>query len=120
MKLGLLVNNNDTLARLYNLELTGKRVFKLRKILRNMESEIKIFEETKNQYIMQHGKKIDEIVQVVQGTKEFNKMVEILNDMLDTDIEVDIDFKLTEEEISEVKFSARDIDSLIDMELLEI
>lgn len=120
MKLGTLVNNQGVLEKLYKTPLDGRRAFQLRKRLKALGEEIKVYEEARAEYIREHGTaREDGGAEISPDDREaVSAFVEYLNGMLDNDIEGPEPF-FTEDDLEAMSLSVQELDQIEALGLLK-
>jgi hypothetical protein len=118
MKLGILLNIEDSLQKVFDLELDGQRAIKVRKLIKKISNEIQVFREEQNSCIEKHG--VDGILSKETNPEAFEKWVKKANEMANTEVELDISEPvITTEDLNGAKISAKDLDALIAVGLME-
>lgn len=117
MKLGILVNNQEILQRIYRTKLDGKRALKLRKTIKKLNSELETFNEARNDFIKEHGS--GDPPQIKSGTQAYTEFLEYFNEMAESEVE-DPEPILTETDLGFLgDLSIEDIDHLEALGLLK-
>ncbi len=120
MKLGVLINNQSVLEKLYKTPLDGKRAFGLRKRIKKMNEEITTFNEARDEYIKTHGTERENGgVEIPQDDrKAVQAFVEYLNEMLGSEID-DMEPFFTEDDLAGMDLSVQEIDQIEALGLLK-
>jgi len=111
MKLGVLVNQQAVLRKLMELQVNGRLAFQLRKGIKSLSAELETFNESKNQYIMDHGQKNIKTgtMEIMPGTPAFDKMIEYMNEMAGAEIP-DIVPVFSEKDLEQITISAQELE----------
>jgi len=127
IKLLVLLNNKEIIEKLKNLKLSligGDKVFQLRKNLKKMEEEIKLFDEAKEKYILENGVEAENGGFLIEGEEEIKKANKFLFDMANSEIEVSWEKFLDQDTLQKISedldLKIQDIDILEDLKILEI
>lgn len=112
MKLGILINNQDVLVKLYKTELNGRRALALRKVLKRLGEEIREYEEARNEYIKTHGtKNKNGDMAIEENTPEAAKFLRYVNEMATAEID-DVQPFFSESDLETLNLSVREIDQI--------
>lgn len=113
IKLKYIVENTESIANLLKLELPVKTAYKLAKLSNAIESELREFEQLRNNLIKKYGKQSGDEIKIEPTDKEtFEKFSSEINELLETEVElnytpIDID------ELGSIKLSAFDMGKLL-------
>lgn len=88
MKIIQVVNAIPSLQKLAGQDLSIKKLYKVSKLLGNLENEIAFYNEQRNKILSQYCEIVDNQYVPHQGCED--KMNAAMNELLDTDIECDI------------------------------
>jgi len=110
MKLGIIVNNQNILEKINKMDLPGSKVLKLRKIIKKFMEELRQFEEEKNNYILKHGENGE--LNRDSNPEAYEKAILFLNEMMNSEIDIEPAPILDDSDIENNKFSVADLDRL--------
>jgi len=111
MRLGVLVNQQAVLKKIMELQVNGRLAFQLRKDVKSLSVELKTYNESKNQYIMDHGQKNIKTgnMEIKPRTPAFGKMIEYLNQMASVEIP-DIVPVFSKKDLEQITLSAQELE----------
>jgi predicted DNA-binding protein len=119
MKLKTLLEGKDTLEKLYSATVDGKTAYQIRKAIKQFNEELETFNQLKDDFIEQHGKENkNKILSIQPDSEEYPKFVEYLNEAVEQEIK-DAPFQLDQNVLNGVKLSAKELDLLINMNLIK-
>lgn len=108
IKLLDIIRNKEVLNKLHSLPLStisGKTAFKLRKIIKKLQTELDGFEEAKTQYIKENGTADADGNMTIQGKEEMEKANNFLVDMSKEEIDIDWEPLFDEDDLSNISSS---------------
>lgn len=88
----------------------GVKALKVLKIFKKIEEELNNLEEFRSRLVIKYGKEIDGQIVVEKDTENFQKFVEEYLEAAKSEIDLNVDLTLTENEIE--NFSAKELEFL--------
>ena len=121
MRLDVIINSKETLSKIYNISLNGVKALKFRRVLKEMNTELELFEEARTVFIKENGTKDgeSESFSLSPDTKEYEKFVIFINELASSEAKVKTEQLFEEKDLEQIELSARDIDNLIALGLLK-
>ena len=107
LKLAVLVQSSEPLSKLMNNPMPSATAFKCAKVLKAVSSELEAYEEARKKAIETHGKDGE----ISEKSKNWDKFVKELNELLATDVKLDVE-KVKSENLSKVEVSPTDLIAL--------
>jgi hypothetical protein len=90
LKLDRIIQSKQSLEVLMKQEFPIVISFKMAKNLKLISEELKVFEEAKNKAITNYGTEKDGHISIAQNSKEHKKYIEEMNELLNTEIDLDL------------------------------
>ncbi|WP_337872886.1 hypothetical protein [Ignavibacterium sp.] len=113
IKLKYIVENTEPIANLLKLELPVKTAYKLAKLSNTIQSELREFEQLRNNLIKKYGKQSGDEIKIEPTDKEtFGKFSSEITELLETEIEINYT-PINIDELGSIKLSAYDIGKLL-------
>ncbi|WP_337871629.1 hypothetical protein [Ignavibacterium sp.] len=113
IKLKYIVENTEPIANLLKLELPVKTAYKLAKLSNTIQSELREFEQLRNNLIKKYGKQSGDEIKIEPTDKEtFGKFSGEITELLETEIEINYT-PINIDELGSIKLSAYDIGKLL-------
>ncbi len=116
MKLGELLRAREGIRYAYTLKLkSGARALKLRKVLVDLDGELKNFDAIKDEYIKATGKE-----SLSQEDPEFKEIVARIDEAAREEIETKVEAVIEMIDLENVEASAQDIDAMLQLGLVNL
>lgn len=113
IKLKYIVENTESIANLLKLELPIKTSYKLAKLSNAIQSELREFEQLRNNLIKKYGKQSGDEIKIYPTDKEsFEKFSSEITELLETETEVNYT-PIDIDELGSIKLSAFDMGKLL-------
>ena len=123
MRLDTLINSKETLGKIYEVSLNGMKALKFRRVLKEANEEIALFEEARTVFIQKNGKKSGDgetaTFTLDQDTPEYEEFVIFINELASSETKIKINPLFEEADLEQTELSVRDIDNLIKLGLLQ-
>lgn len=113
IKLRYIIENTESIANLLKLELPIKTAYKLAKLSNVIQSELRDFEQLRNNLIKKYGKQSGDEIKIDQSDKEaYEKFSSEINELLEAEIEINYS-PIDINELGSIKLSAYDTGKLL-------
>lgn len=122
MKLGILINGISTLNKVYSIPLNGKKALQFRRLVKLANDEMALFEEARKSYVEQKGQVVEgsEEYRIAQGSKEHENFIKFLEELAQEETKFDCIHPIfTEDDLESTILSVNDLDTLIELKLLQ-
>tara|TARA_R110002020_G_scaffold372202_2_gene583698 strand:+ start:757 stop:1104 length:348 start_codon:yes stop_codon:yes gene_type:complete len=104
LKLGQIVGSSEPLGKLMNSSVPISTAFRLSSILKKVQGVLETYDESRKVLIEKHG----ENGEIKPESKNFNKFVDEMNELLETETKLDVE-KIEQSSLSKVEITPSDL-----------